>query len=191
MRFRSGAIPWISLAVMGIIAAVAQTSRPRPASSPSVVSSFLRWGGGAFTSGHCLMLDATGAAADAGAPCSLPSGNVLFFAGPRTSGHCVQFDEQGRAVSAGAPCGAGGGGPGVNWVFVDFEVPSGSINGSNATFVLAHAPNPASSLKVFWNGLRLRAGGVDYQLTNNNIIVFTAGIPSTGDQLFVEYRYIP
>jgi hypothetical protein len=176
--------------LFAVLLAFSQTSRPRPGASPSVVSSFLRWGGGAFYSGNCLKLDSTGAAVDAGGPCSLPAGDVLFFSGPRTSGHCLEFDAQGRAVSAGAPCGTGsGGGSPPTWNIVDFEVPAGNVDGVTNSFTLANAPNPANSLKVFRNGLRLRAGGVDYTLNGTVINFLPAAIPQIGDQFFVEYRY--
>lgn len=181
-----------SLAVLSIVVvAIAQTDRPRPAGSPSVVSSFLRWGGGAFYANNCIKLDAQGQAVDAGGPCSLPAGNVLFYSGARPNGNCVKFDAAGNAVDAGAPCGTGSGGGGSppTWNMVDFEVPLGIVNGVTNSFTLANAPNPPASLKVFRNGLRLRAGGVDFTLTGSTINFVPASVPQVGDQFFVEYRY--
>lgn len=178
------------LALLGVVVAIAQTSRPRPGGSPSVLSSFLRWGGGAFYAGNCVKLDATGSAIDAGGPCSLPAGNVQFYAGTRVNGNCAKFDASGNIVDAGAPCGTGsGGGASPTWNLVDFEVPGGNVDGVTNSFTLANTPNPSSSLKVFRNGLRLRGGGVDYTLSGTTISFVAGAIPQLGDQFFVEYRY--
>src|SRR5579862_5942152 len=48
--------------------------------------------------------------------------------------------------------------------FADQETPSGTINGSNTTFTLAHTPNPAASLTCFEDGVEQRAGGADFTL---------------------------
>ena len=63
------------------------------------------------------------------------------------------------------------------------EVPSGSINGSNAAFSLAFTPVGAVSL--YLNGQRLRAGGNDYTLSGTSITLVTA--PLTGEYLVAEY----
>jgi hypothetical protein len=73
--------------------------------------------------------------------------------------------------------------------FADAETPSGTINGSNDTFTLAHTPSPAGSLVLFKNGQEMIAGGADYTLATATI-TFTAGaIPITGDVLIAFYRY--
>lgn len=71
--------------------------------------------------------------------------------------------------------------------FADAEVPSGTINGSNVTFTLAHTPNPAASLNCFENGLQQRAGGADLTLATATITYATA--PPTGSTLDCFYRY--
>lgn len=71
--------------------------------------------------------------------------------------------------------------------FVDMETPAGTLNGSNATFTLSQVPNPATSLDVFRNGIRL-ASGVDYTLSNNALTFLPANIPQTGDILLCSYR---
>jgi hypothetical protein len=72
--------------------------------------------------------------------------------------------------------------------FVDGEIPTGAVNGVNTSFLLAAIPSPASSLKVFKNGI-LMEQSVDYTLTNNIItFVNTAVTPATGDLLLVTYR---
>lgn len=93
---------------------------------------------------------------------------------------CVRVDG-----SAG-PCGSGGGGVALG--FADAETPSGLINGTNSTFLLAHAPEPAGSLQLFRNGVRMTQS-VDYSLSGNTITFFVASRPQTGDQLVAGYRY--
>lgn len=94
---------------------------------------------------------------------------------------CVHVD------GSSGPCGSGGGG-GVSGAFADGETPAGTINSSNTTFLLTHAPDPSSSLALFRNGLRM-AAGVDYTLSSNIITFFVASTPQTGDQLRADYRY--
>jgi hypothetical protein len=65
------------------------------------------------------------------------------------------------------------------------EVPIGEVNKRNAIFTLAHAPNPASSLRVYFNGLLQRVTA-DYTLSGKTITFTTA--PDTGE-LLSEYRY--
>jgi hypothetical protein len=60
------------------------------------------------------------------------------------------------------------------------EVPAGTIDGTNATFTLEQAPNPAGSLQFFKNGSRLTLG-VGYSLTGNTITYTTDYIPQPGD----------
>jgi hypothetical protein len=94
---------------------------------------------------------------------------------------CVRVDG-----SAG-PCG-GGGNNGLAGTFADNETPSGLLNSSNRTFVLAHTPDPVGSLNVFRNGVR-NAPNVDYSVAGNTITFFVASTPQTGDQLVANYRY--
>ncbi len=95
-------------------------------------------------------------------------------------GDCVRVD------GSSGPCGGSGGG--LLPAFSDGEVPSGTVNGSNATFALAFAPSPAASLALYRNGLRMEAG-TDYQVTGNTITFFLASIPQPGDLLLSNYRY--
>lgn len=70
--------------------------------------------------------------------------------------------------------------------FVDKEIPSGSINGSNATFTLANTPVIGSD-HVYLNGLLQEAGaGNDYTISGSTITMATA--PLTGEKLRVSYR---
>jgi hypothetical protein len=206
------------LAVVGVVGGLAQTSRSRPGSSPSVISSFLRWGGGAFYTGHCLKLDSTGAAVDAGFACG--AGNGSGSQGP--AGPTGATGPQGPAGSTGAtgpagptgpqgptgatgpagaqgipgpqgpqgPAGPAGSGEGgsVNFVFVDDDTPIGTVNGLNQTFTLANAPNPTSSLRIFRNGIRLR-NIVDFTLNSSTLTFVSGQIPQTGDIIIAEYRH--
>ena len=93
-------------------------------------------------------------------------------------GDCVRVDG-----SAG-PCGSEvDPGPG----FVDHEVPTGLVNSSNATFTLAAAPLPASSLMLYRNGLLMRSG-LDFNLSGSTIAFTVQAVPQTGDGLLASYR---
>jgi hypothetical protein len=70
--------------------------------------------------------------------------------------------------------------------FVDKEIPSGSINGSNVTFTLANTPTSGSE-HVYLNGvLQEPSAGNDYTISGAVITMLTA--PLTGEKLRVTYR---
>lgn len=71
--------------------------------------------------------------------------------------------------------------------FADAETPSGTIDGSNATFTLAQTPSPAASLQLFLNGAYQTAGGVDYTLSGATITFGSA--PLTSSIIRAHYRY--
>ena len=74
--------------------------------------------------------------------------------------------------------------------FVYDETPSGSINGSNITFVLAHNPNPDASLQLRLNGITLKSGaGNDFTLSGDTITM--AAAPESGDSLTASYTVSP
>jgi hypothetical protein len=89
-------------------------------------------------------------------------------------------------VNPGDPGYGGSSVPSGSGGYVYGETPSGTINGSNATFTLANTPIPAASLLLYLNGLRLRLG-VDYTLSGSTITMIA--IPQTGDNLVADYRY--
>jgi hypothetical protein len=91
---------------------------------------------------------------------------------------CVHVD--GTSGSCG---GSGSGGTG----FVDGEIPGGTMDGVNATFTLANAPNPASSLAIFRNGILLRQTG-DFNVTGNSVVFVAGAIPQAADALLASYR---
>lgn len=72
--------------------------------------------------------------------------------------------------------------------FADAETPTGTINGVNATFTLAHAPSPSADLQLYLNGQQLIAGAsADYTLSSATITMASA--PKSGDVLIAFYRF--
>lgn len=70
--------------------------------------------------------------------------------------------------------------------FVENEVPTGTVDGTNAAFTLANTPITNSQV-VFVNGLKQKAA-VDFNITGA-VITFTAGnIPQSGQYIEVNYR---
>jgi len=72
-------------------------------------------------------------------------------------------------------------------LFVDAEIPSGAVNGSNVAFSLPNMPNPSNSVALSRNGLLLKQG-LDYTLSSNSILFLTGAVPQTGDSLVASYR---
>lgn len=72
--------------------------------------------------------------------------------------------------------------------YSDMEVPTGTINGANAIFTIAHIPIPAISLLLFKNGV-LQIAGVDYNLVNSTITYVVLAKPQIGDSHVCSYRY--
>ena len=67
------------------------------------------------------------------------------------------------------------------------EVPSGTVNGSNALFSTANGIE-AGTLRVYKNGLRQKPGsGYDYTLSGQEITFESGNIPQTGDVILVDY----
>jgi hypothetical protein len=105
------------------------------------------------------------------------SGSVVTFRGvslPQAGDTLLAFY---RMAGTGAPTN-----------FTDNESPGGTINGTNVTFALASAPNPASSLHLYRNGV-LAALGVEYTLSGSSIAFTTARTPQSGDTLTADYRH--
>lgn len=70
--------------------------------------------------------------------------------------------------------------------FVDKEIPSGAINGSNTAFTLANTPTTGSD-HLYLNGVLQEAGsGNDYTISGGTITMLTA--PLTGEKIRVTYR---
>jgi len=89
---------------------------------------------------------------------------------------CVHVD--GTATRCTDPSNAG--------IYVDGEIPSGTKNGTNATFQVKNAPNPPTALHLFRNGIRLSSS--DFSVTGSTI-VFVSVPPKPQDSLVVDYRY--
>jgi len=75
--------------------------------------------------------------------------------------------------------------------FVDAATPTGTINGTNLVFTLAYTPSPASSVKLYKNGLLLsQSSSGDYTISGTTITFnSTLTTPQTGDTLVVSYRH--
>jgi len=78
--------------------------------------------------------------------------------------------------------------PGGMVTFTDNETPSGTIDGTNRTFTLATAPNPATSLRLFLNGAYQTPGGEDYDLSSLTITFVVGNAPLTNSIMRVFYR---
>jgi hypothetical protein len=76
----------------------------------------------------------------------------------------------------------------LNPTFVDAETPGGVPNGTLVTFTLANAPNASTSLHLYRNGLRQRAG-VDYTISGSTITFLPVSVPQAGDSLLADYRF--
>ncbi len=72
--------------------------------------------------------------------------------------------------------------------FVDNEVPTGTVNGTNVDFTLASTP-AAGSLHLHKNGLRQSPGASkDYTITGATITFVAGNVPQSGDLLLADYR---
>lgn len=76
---------------------------------------------------------------------------------------------------------------GGSGLFVDNEIPTGTINSINTTFTLAGIPNPTASLCLFKNG-QLLFEGEGYNLSGNTIVYESGYVPQTGDSHRAWYR---
>jgi hypothetical protein len=72
-------------------------------------------------------------------------------------------------------------------LFIDGEIPSGAVNGSNMAFSLASLPNPSTSVALSRNGLLLKQG-LDYALVSSSILFLSGAVPQTGDSIVASYR---
>ena len=68
--------------------------------------------------------------------------------------------------------------------FVFNEVPSGTINGTNVTFTLAHTPQAGTALHL--NGLRQTPGATNDFTISGATITFNAA-PIVGDEILADY----
>jgi hypothetical protein len=77
-------------------------------------------------------------------------------------------------------------GTSANTRIVRGEIPTGAIDGTNATFALANSPS-ANSVSLFVNGLILRANAI-YTITGSTITFSPTYIPQRGDILQADYE---
>lgn len=96
------------------------------------------------------------------------------------SGAGISSSLSGNRVTVTVSAGAG-----LNFAFN--ETPTGTINGSNTSFTLAHTPSPATSLILTING-QVMTPTEDYTISGNTITMIVA--PETGDIFRAkEYQY--
>lgn len=75
--------------------------------------------------------------------------------------------------------------PSVSWM----EIPSGSVDGLNTDFTLAHTPSPLSSLMFYVNGiLQMQGSSSDYYISGSTTIKMTYACRS-GSNLLATYPY--
>jgi hypothetical protein len=72
--------------------------------------------------------------------------------------------------------------------FADKETPSGTQDGSNQAFTLAHTPNPADSLILTWQGV-VQIEGTDFTISGGTITYSGTNAPESGDLQRAWYRY--
>jgi len=109
------------------------------------------------------------------------SGGMLDAASGDSS-DCIRVD------GTSGPCGtSSGGGGGSFTTFVDGETPAGTVDGSNTAFSLQFASSPASSLKLFRNGLLMK-NALDYSLNGTAIAFVPLAVPQPGDVITASYR---
>jgi len=73
----------------------------------------------------------------------------------------------------------------INIRFIDDEILTGTINGTNKDFTIAHSPSPVTSLKIYRGGARQRITE-DYTFSGTTVSFLVA--PVTGEILTGEYR---
>jgi hypothetical protein len=115
--------------------------------------------GAGFAAGSTAVVDSSGLLESA-------SGNAT---------DCMHVDGSSGPCGAGAPS------------FVDGDLPSGTMDGLNATFTLTALPAPSTSLALYRNGV-LQKLSFDYTVTGNTVLFVTASTPQPGDILLANYR---
>lgn len=98
------------------------------------------------------------------------SGSIVTFTFPPSTGSALRVSYR---TSSGT------------FNFADRETPSGTVNGSNVTFTLAHTPTTGSEY-VWMDGV-LQSSGTDYTISSGTITFVSA--PLTGAVLVVSYRF--
>jgi hypothetical protein len=152
------------------------------------VRSELNPGSGTVSSGASQISDITGLSAElavrpskgagyAASRTAIINNSGLLEGAAGTADDCVKVD------GTSGPCGTVGNSNG----FVDQEVPQGTMDGTNAAFVLTNVPSPSGSLMVYRNGLLMK-NTVDYTTTGNVLTFVSGALPQSGDLLLASYR---
>lgn len=116
------------------------------------------------------------------------AGGVIRVTIPNMGTTAIEIDGDCNLTSGnqylinGVPISGGGG------TFVDMEVPSGTVDGINATFTLSSSPVAGSS-HVYVNGSLQEVGATaDYTIAGATITFNVGAIPATGSKILVSYR---
>lgn len=116
---------------------------------------------------------------------SIDSMGGLFIAGAfMDSTHATGTSGQilsstGTSTKWIAPSGGGG-------AWYQDETPSGTVNGTNHVFSLAHSPS--AIVFIYVNGKYEVSGGVDYTRSGTTITFATSSVPQTGDIISANYQ---
>ncbi len=100
------------------------------------------------------------------------SGGIETVSG--NPGDCVKVD------GTSGPCSAGP-------AFIDSEALGGIVDGGNSVFTMSNAPDPATSLALYRNGV-LQKSGFDFTLNGLTVTYLTGAIPQPADTLLASYR---
>lgn len=117
-------------------------------------------------------------------------GDLLTWDGAAVGATLLSIGTTGQVltVAAGTPAWATPSAALTTANFVYNETPTGTVNGTNAAFTTANAVTPASSVRVYVNGVRMASGGsADYTFSTPTITFNAGAIPQTGDVLLVDY----
>ena len=116
----------------------------------------------------------------------IPIGNgTTYTAANITAGTGISVTNGSGSISLAVTTGASGVVLASN--FVVRETPSGTVNGSNATFTLAATPLSGTE-HVFVNGVLQNPGaGNDYTISSATVTFLSGAIPQTGDIVRVSY----
>ncbi len=124
---------------------------------------------------------------------SSPTTSYVVMLQPGGGLQCVPIDGVTLKIVAGVLTAAAP--PTIGPLFVDAIAPAGTINGVNLVFTVVDAtgtptaPNPASSLKLFRNGLLYSGGAADFTLSGSTITFAAGQAPQTGDSLVAYFRH--
>jgi hypothetical protein len=116
------------------------------------------------------------------------AGDLMYYAGSNTYTTVgIGSSSQVLTVVGGVPAWAAASTAAHN--FSIGETPSGTVNGTNTTFVLSHSP-VVGTVAAYVDGVRMNAGtGNDYTISGTTLTFLTGAIPQTGDTILADYQY--